>query len=188
MQIDYKIYRLKLEIPFAIARGTTAEHDICIVSIRQGEVIGYGEASPSKYYSDSVENAIAFIEEARRVLGNDPFQLERIAHDLRGIPVNSPSARAGIEMALYDLVGKLLNVPVFKLLGLSGMSPPRTSITVGVEDVGLIKPRLNYLRSFPIIKAKLGFGDEKGLLELLKAETGSTLRVDANEGLSLIHI
>jgi len=68
---------------------------------------------------------------------------------------------------------------------LSGMPTPITSLTVGVSDVSLAEARLEFLRGFPILKAKVGFGDEEALLRLLTEETDATLRVDANEGWTL---
>jgi L-alanine-DL-glutamate epimerase-like enolase superfamily enzyme len=84
-----------------------------------------------------------------------------------------------------DIMGKLTGQPLFRLFGLSGMHAPRTSLTVGVSDVSLARDRLEYLRTFPILKAKVGFGDEEALLDLLSAETDAIIRVDANEGWDL---
>jgi L-alanine-DL-glutamate epimerase-like enolase superfamily enzyme len=86
---------------------------------------------------------------------------------------------------VLDLMGKITGKPLFRLLGLSGMSAPQTSLTVGVSDAALARKRLDFLRSFPILKAKVGFGDEEALLDLLAGETSATLRVDANEGWTL---
>jgi L-alanine-DL-glutamate epimerase-like enolase superfamily enzyme len=185
MKIGVRRFDLNLEIPFAIARGTTSVHRICAAVVEYDGMTGYGEASPSRYYGDSIEKAEETIRGAGHLMGDDPFAVEGISAKLRERFPESPSARAAIECAVYDILGKLTGQPLYKLLGLAGITPPLTSLTVGVEEVRLAERRLPFLREFPILKVKVGFGDEKALLGLLKAETGALLRLDANEGWSL---
>ncbi len=182
MKVNVTTYTLELTVPFAIARGTTSKHDICIVEVEFDGIKGYGEASPSAYYNDDIEKARNFILNSERKLGDDPFAIEKISRKLLSIEGYSPSGKAAIEIALFDLVGKILNQPVFKILGLSELEPPLTSFTVGVENIESAKKRLDFLKTFPILKVKLGFGDEVGLLEFLRSETKAVLRADVNEG------
>jgi L-alanine-DL-glutamate epimerase-like enolase superfamily enzyme len=176
---------LALEVPFAISRSVTSTHAIVVAELHHGSFIGYGEASPSAYYGDSPDLAEEAIDGAGRFIGNDPFAILRVSESMAEAYPRSPSGRAAVEMAMFDLAGKMVGEPVFRMLGLSGMRVPRTSLTVGVTDVALAERRLPYLRGFPILKAKVGFGDECGLLDLLKRKTTATLRVDANEGWTL---
>ncbi|MGQ9810600.1 MAG: dipeptide epimerase [bacterium] len=182
MRLDVSTYTLDLTIPFAIARGTTSRHEICIVEIEFDGITGYGEASPSSYYNDDIEKARRFILNSSAKLGDDPFAIEKISRALLSVENYSPSGKAAIEIALFDLVGKILGKPLFKILGLSQLEPPLTSFTVGVEDLESARRRLEFLKTFPILKVKLGFGDEVGLLQFLKSETDAILRADVNEG------
>jgi L-alanine-DL-glutamate epimerase-like enolase superfamily enzyme len=185
MRIGSRVYDLPLEVPFAIARGTTTVRRICVAEVDCEGVKGYGEASPSPYYGDDAEKAAEAILGSGEIIGDDPFAVEAISKSLRRRYLHSPSGRAAVEMAVYDVMGKLAGVPLFKMLGLSGMEPPRTSLTVGVEEVGQAERMIAKLREHPILKAKVGFGDERALLTLLNEETDAVLRVDANEGWSL---
>lgn len=182
MKIEARTYDLKLEVPFAIARGTTSSHGICVAQIEHHGVRGLGEASPSAYYGDSLEAARAAIEGAGSILGTDPFAVRTVVERLKRAHPASPSGRAAVEAALYDIMGKLAGIPLYSFFGLSGRQPPATSLTVGVEDPALARSRIGILRTFPILKVKVGFGREEEVLALLAEETGSTLRVDANEG------
>jgi len=184
VRVSLNTYDLHLEVPFAIARGTTEVHRICVAELSHQDLTGYGEASPSAYYGDSVDRAADAILGAEAILGDDPAAVRRIVDDVRERFPSSPSGRAAVSAALYDLVGKMAGVPVYKLLGLAGMAPPITSFTVGVDDVDLARRRLEILRTFPVLKVKVGFGDEEALLDLLSGETQARLRVDANEGWS----
>jgi L-alanine-DL-glutamate epimerase-like enolase superfamily enzyme len=184
VKVGLKTYDLRLEVPFAIARGTTSVHKICVAGLTHRGVTGYGEASPSAYYGDSIEQAAEAISGSEAILGDDPAAVRRIGDELRARFPSSPSGRAAVSAALYDLVGKLAGLPVYKLLGLAGKVPPITSFTVGVDDVSLARRRIEILRGFPVLKVKVGFGQEEALLDLLKSETQARLRVDANEGWS----
>lgn len=187
MKVALRTLKLTLDIPFTIYRGTTGVKDICIAEIEHGGVTGYGEASPSSYYGDSIEAAARVIRRSEEVIssreiGDDPFALQLISQELAQRFPESPSGRAAVETAVYDIASKLVGLPLFRFLGLSGMLPPRTSYTVGVEDADLIRGRLDKIRSFPILKVKLGFGREEDLLDLLSNETDAVLRADVNEG------
>lgn len=182
MRVRLKTYDLKLEVPFAIARGTTSLQRVAVAEIEHQGLVGYGEASPSAYYGDSLDLACRAIEGAAAALGEDPWAIRRIAGDLAARFPASPSGRAAISAALHDLAGKLAGQPLFRLLGLAGKPLPATSFTVGVEDVGLARDRIEVLRGYPLLKVKVGFGREEALLDLLSGETGARLRVDANEG------
>ena len=187
MRVTCRTEKLHLDIPFTIFRGTTAVREICIARIEHEGITAYGEASPSAYYGDSLEAAARTIKESQAALtgqtiGEDPFALELISRTLAREFPGSPSGRAAVEMAVHDLAGKMAGLPLFRMLGLSRMDMPLTSYTVGVEDVDLIRGRLEKLREFPILKVKLGFGREEALLEVLRNETGARLRADVNEG------
>jgi L-alanine-DL-glutamate epimerase-like enolase superfamily enzyme len=185
LRIDCIDIRLGLKVPFAISRGTAEIREICIARIEHHGVKGYGEASPSAYYGDSPEKARHAIREAGEVLRDIPFDFEMMARRLFDCFPESPSGRAAVETAAWDLAGKLRGLPVYRLLGLEPGPLPVTSFTVGVTDPDIARGMLSSLRRYPILKAKVGFGDEEALLELLHGETDAVLRVDANEGWSL---
>jgi len=182
MKVRAVAYDLELDVPFSIARSTTTVRPIYVAEVAYGDIVGYAEASPSGYYGDSPDLAAEAINGAGELIGDDPFALQAVARRLGETFPASPSGRAAVETALFDLIGKITGQPVFRLLGLSGMETPLTSLTVGVSDVSLAEARLEFLRGFPILKAKVGFGDEEALLRLLTEETDAAVRVDANEG------
>jgi L-alanine-DL-glutamate epimerase-like enolase superfamily enzyme len=187
MKVMCRQENLRLNIPFTIFRGTTVRRQVLIAEIEHEGVTGYGEASPSAYYGDSVDAAARVIRGAEAVLagpeiGQDPYALEVIASRLRRKFPESPSGRAAVETAVHDIAGKLAGLPLYRMLGLAGLDLPLTSYTVGVEDVDLIRDDLDRLRSFPILKVKLGFGREEELLRFISGETDAVIRADVNEG------
>jgi len=196
LRIDCFDIRLTLSVPFAISRGTAETRDICIARIEHLGVTGYGEASPSAFYGDTPEEARNAILGAGGILDGDILDgnlldfrstsgIESVARLMSLRFPGSPSGRAAVEMALLDIAGKIRGLPVFKILNLEPGPLPNTSFTVGVTDAGVALGMLDSLRRYPILKVKVGFGDEEALLELLYEETDAILRVDANEGWSL---
>jgi L-Ala-D/L-Glu epimerase / N-acetyl-D-glutamate racemase len=171
---------------FVISRGAADEADVVVVEITHDGVTGYGEATPIERYEESAESALAFVEEAAPLLGGDPFALEAIESRLRQRP-GEHAGKAAIDAALHDLIGKLVGLPVWKLLGLERAGPP-TSWTIWLGDPDDMARRAENVRGrFKRLKLKLGGGD--GLdVERVRAVRGASdvpLQVDVNEYWSL---
>src|SRR2546430_17037967 len=71
---------------FVISRGAADEAEVVLVELTHESVTGYGEATPIERYEESAESALAFVEEAAPLLGDDPFALEAIDARLRERP------------------------------------------------------------------------------------------------------
>src|SRR5260221_4144669 len=132
MQIDAKPIDLRLTTPFRISRGVQDTSSNVVVQIQYNEHVGYGEAAPDEYYGENQETVLSCITTFADNLGDDPFLIEDIMSNLDHLIRFHPAAKAAVDMALYDLVGKILHVPVYKLLGLNPKNPPQTSFTLGV--------------------------------------------------------
>lgn len=186
MELEARIATLRMAETFVISRGAQDEADVVFVEIRHGGLSGYGEATPIDRYEESAESALAFVEEAAELLGDDPFALEAIEERLRSLP-GEQAAKAGIDAALHDLCGKLAGLPVWRLLGLERAGPP-TSWTVWLGDPDDMARRAESVRGrFKRLKLKIGGGD--GLdVERVRAVRGVSevpLQVDVNEAWSL---
>src|SRR5579884_2382993 len=133
LHIDGKPIDLKLTTPFRISRAVQAISPNVIVQIHSnGQHTGYGEAAPDDDYGESVETVLACITLFAGNLGDDPFLIEDILERLDKIIGLNPSAKAAVDMALYDLMGKMLNMPLYNLLGLNPKHTPHTSFTIGL--------------------------------------------------------
>jgi L-alanine-DL-glutamate epimerase-like enolase superfamily enzyme len=171
---------------FVISRSATDEADVVLVEIRHEGVTGYGEATPIERYEESAESALAFVEEAAPLLGDDPFAFEAIEARLRE-RTGEQAAKAAIDAALHDLCGKLVGLPVWRMLGLERTGPP-TSWTIWLGDPDDMARRAEKVRGrFKRLKLKLGGRD--GLdVERVRAVRGVSevpLQVDVNEYWSL---
>jgi len=182
MHIDAKPIDLKLTVPFRISRGVQQVASNAVVQINHKEHTGYGEAAPDEYYGENVETVLACITTFAGNLGDDPFATEDILNNLDHLIRLNPSAKAAVDMALYDLVGKMLNVPVYKLLGLNPKHTPHTSFTLGIDSPANMAKKALLARDYPILKVKVGTKNDVANLEAIREVSNATIRVDANAG------
>jgi L-Ala-D/L-Glu epimerase / N-acetyl-D-glutamate racemase len=182
MHIDAKPIDLKLTVPFRISRGVQQVASNAVVQINHKEHTGYGEAAPDEYYGENVETVLACVTTFAGNLGDDPFAAEDILNNLDHLIRLNPSAKAAVDMALYDLVGKMLNVPVYKLLGLNPVRTPHTSFTLGIDSPATMAKKALLARDYPILKVKVGTKNDVANLEAIREVSNATIRVDANAG------
>ena len=186
MELSARIVTLRLAETFTIARESQDTAEVVEVELRARGTSGFGEAAPIERYDESAASALAFLEVSGTELGDDPFALEQIGARLRERP-GEQAAKAALDAALHDLCGKLLGVPVFRLLGLPPTGPP-TSWTLGLGDPDETARKAERARGrFRRLKLKLGGRD--GLdVERVRAVRGVTdvpIQVDVNEYWSL---
>jgi L-alanine-DL-glutamate epimerase-like enolase superfamily enzyme len=182
MELTYQTATLRLASPFRISRETSTEEKVLWVEIRHDGQTGFGEATPQAHYGESVESASAFLDSAEELLGEDPFALDSIGRRLGALP-GEQAAKAAVDAGLHDLCGKLVGLPVYRLLGLDRAGPP-TSWTIWLGDpddmarrAASVDPRFRRL--------KLKLGGRDGLdVERVRAVRGVTalpLMADVNE-------
>ncbi len=180
MKLTFRPFDLKLTTPFRISRHVQYVAENVIVEITHEGVTGIGEAAPSEHYGEVRGTTLAALASFADELGDDPFALEtilgRIEHRLR----LNPAARAAIDMALYDLVGKLLHVPVYKLLGLDAAQTPQTSFTIGIDTPERMAEKALAARAYPLLKIKVGTPNDLANLKAIREVSDAIIRVDAN--------
>jgi L-Ala-D/L-Glu epimerase len=186
VEIAARIVRLQLAETFVIARSSQDEAEVVQVELRAGGERGIGEAAPIDRYDESAASALAFVEASGELLGDDPFALEEIGERLVSRP-GEQAAKAALDAALHDLCGKLLGVPVWRLLGLRRGGPP-TAWTIGLGDPEEMARKAERARGrFRRLKLKLGGRDGLDVerVRAVRAVTDVPLQVDVNEYWSL---
>jgi len=176
VRLDWQTYTLELAHPFRIAHGTSLTRTAVFVNLEGG----LGEAAVVDYHGERLEAVTAYLEAARDRLEGAPASLqERLARLPAG---GSRAARAALEMALFDLWGRALGAPLWRLFGLDPDRAPPTSFTVAMgepeEMAGLARAA-----KMPVLKLKLGSeGDLERLEAVRAARPDARIRVDANGG------
>lgn len=180
----------RIELPladaFTISRGSTEITKSVVVRIEdEAGTVGIGAAAPSSYYDetiDSVESALPDLLDSAKSVGN-PFRLAEIASRMDATAPEEAAARAGVSLALHDLVAKSVGEPLYRRLGLSPERAPPTSYTVGIDTPGEMAARAQRAvqSGHEVLKVKLGTDDDRARISAIrKTAPGARIRVDAN--------
>src|SRR6266566_3018003 len=180
LHIDARPFDLTLTTPFRISRGVQNTSPNVIVQINYDDYTGYGEAAPDEYYGENQQTVLACMSAFAGNLGDDPFVFEDIMRRLDKIIRLNPSAKAAVDMALYDVVGKMLHVPVYKLLGLNPKHTPHTSFTIGIDTPTEMAKKALLAKDYPILKIKVGTRHDLDIIKAIRDVTNAVIRVDAN--------
>ena len=182
---------IPLSRPYTISYKTTSSVDLFFVRLHtNGPQVGVGSGSPGPFVTKETPEACESALDSDAVhalMGQDPRQLGRWCHGLRGPLAATPAARAAVDMALYDLIAQVLEVSVADMLGRCHDGLP-TSVTVGIQSVEetLDNAREYLSLGFDHLKVKLGQSFEKDVERLTKMrETlgrSFRIRVDVNQG------
>jgi L-Ala-D/L-Glu epimerase len=184
MKLTSELKTLKLKYPFKTARSADrTESESLIVTLEKDGVIGYGEIRPSEYYfGENFEVSKKVLKAAVDIVGNDPFLIEDILNEIKKKFPHAPSTLTGIDIALHDLVGKLLDIPLHKYFGLDKEKTPVTSFTIGLDTIPMMIKKLKEAKEYPIIKVKVGTPNDIEIMKALREHTDAVIRVDANTG------
>lgn len=180
MQLSYEIRELQLRHSFHIAHGASAFRRNAILKLDDG----LGEAAPVAYHHESVEGVIAALQrwqgEIERL--DDPAAITWLMQRLEG----SRAARAAVDIALHDALGKRLGASVAQLLGLRRLPLPPTSFTIAITAPDELLARVQEAAQYPILKVKLGTDRDLEIVRTIHAVAPhATIRVDANEAWSV---
>ena len=183
LRMDAEVLHLRTKHPFVIARGGQSDHRTVWVRVTDADGIeGWGEAAPSKFYGETSESVLAVLEVYGSALPDDPFKLEDAERQWETLLRGNAAARAALSTALHDLVGKRLDVPLYRLWGLDPCAAPKSTFTIGLDAPERIKTKVQEAAPFPILKVKLGTDRDLEILKAIREVTDKELRVDANAG------
>jgi L-Ala-D/L-Glu epimerase len=182
MVCTYYSYNLPFRHPFTIFRGTKTHQPTLIVELEHKGLRGYGEAPAISYYHIPVDQMIADLEAKRSMIEKfaltDPQRYWHYLHHL--LPDNSFLVCA-LDIAAWDLFGKLIGKPLFELWGLDPTKGPATDFTIGIDTVEKMVAKMKE-KPWPIYKIKLGVPDDLAIMAALQQHTDAIFRVDANAG------
>ena len=128
---------------------------------------------------------MAFLKKVQDGLGQftDPFQIEDILTYVDGLSEGNAAAKAAVDIALHDLVGKLLQAPWYKIWGLDKAKAPSTTFTIGIDTPDVVREKTKECADqFNILKVKLGGDNDKEMIKTIRSVTSLPIAVDANQG------
>src|SRR3989339_1655440 len=133
MKLTFKPYTLELKHVFTLATSSRTTTPVVLTQIEYEGITGYGEASMPPYLGESHESATKFLSNVDLSQFKDPFELETILEYVDKVDQLNPAAKASVDIALHDLVGKLIGKPWYKIWGFNKDKTPDTSFTIGID-------------------------------------------------------
>ena len=188
MTLRFFPYELKLRHVFTVATYSRSTTPDVQVEIEYDGITGYGEASMPPYLQQelgTLESVQAFLAQVQTLISEfpDPFQLEEILSHIDSLSTGNAAAKAAVDIALHDLVGKLLGAPWYRIWGLDPAKTPSTTFTIGIDTPDVVRQKTRECAErFNILKVKLGRDNDKEMIETIRSVTDLPIAIDANQG------
>jgi len=182
LKLSFRPYTLELKHVFTLATSSRTTTPVMLTEIQFGDVTGYGEASMPPYLGESHETATAFLSKVKLDQFSDPFKLEEIVDYIDTVDTGNYAAKASVDIALHDLVGKLIGQPWYKIWGYDPVKTPYTSFTIGIDKPDVVKEKVREAAEYKILKVKLGRDTDKEMIETIRSVTDKPICVDVNQG------
>ena len=182
LTLRFTPYTLQLKHTFTLAASTRTTTPVMLTEIEYDGITGYGEASMPPYLGESQESVAKFLSLLNLSQFNDPFLLIDILEYIDGIMPGNYAAKASVDIALHDLIGKLVGELFYRLFGLNPDRTPLTSFTIGLDTPEIIKQKVAEAGPYRVLKIKLGRDNDREMVEVIKSQTDKPLCVDVNQG------
>lgn len=182
MTLKFVPFELKLRHAFNLAKYSRTSTPGVQVKIEYEGYTGYGEASMPPYLGESIESVTKFLSKVDLSQFNDPFKMEEILAYVDALEPENRAAKASVDIALHDLVGKLMGQPWYKIWGLSIDKIPQSSFTIGIDTPEVVKQKIKEADDYKVIKIKLGLDNDKEMIDIIRQCTDRPICVDANRG------
>lgn len=182
LNLSFMPYDLKLKHAFNLAKSSRTHTPDVQVEIEYDGIVGYGEASMPPYLGESVESVTQFLSKLDLAQFSDPFRLEEILEYVDSVEEGNRAAKASVDIALHDLLGKIMGQPWYKIWGLSPEKAPNTSFTIGIDTEEVVRQKMEEAKPYKVIKVKMGLDNDKELVKVIRSITDVPICVDANQG------
>lgn len=185
MKVSYRTYQLPFIHPFTISKGTKTHQPTFVVKLDFFGVTGYGEAPAISYYNIPIEKMVSDLELKKAFIEKFSFSdPDRFWHYLHHLFPQNPFLVCALDMAGWDIYGKLKKKQLYQLWGLNTNTSPLTDYTIGIDSIETMLRKMKE-KPWPIYKVKVGIEGDVEMVAALRKETDARLRVDANAGWTL---
>ncbi len=184
MELTFRPFDAQMKHVFTIANSSRTTTPIVLTEIAYDGYVGYGEAAMPPYLGESQASAIEFLKRVDLSQFKSPFEMQDILTYVDSITTNNTAAKASVDIALHDLVGKIMGQPWWKIWGFNAATTPNTSFTVGLDTEEVVKEKTREASPYKVIKVKLGRDEatDKMMINTIRSVTNTTICVDANQG------
>lgn len=183
MKLSFEPYELKLKHVFTVSSFSRSTTPDVQVRIDYDGYTGYGEASMPPYLGQSVESVCTFLKKVNLEQFPDPFCMDDILTYIDSLSPGDSAAKAAVDIALHDLVGKIIGAPWHRMLGLNPLKTPDTTYTIGIDTDEMVKLKTREVAGqFKILKVKLGTERDREMIRAIREVSDLPIAVDVNQG------
>ena len=183
MKLSFEPYELQLRHTFTVSSYSRKTTPDVQVRLDFEGFTGYGEASMPPYLGQSVESVTAFLQKVDLGEFKDPSQMEEILTYIDSLSPGDSAAKAAVDIALHDLVGKIWGLPWYRIWGFDPAKTPDTTFTIGIDTPEVVREKTRECADkFNILKVKVGLEGDKEMIRTIREITDLPLAVDANQG------
>jgi L-Ala-D/L-Glu epimerase len=182
MNLRFYPYTLELKHTFTVAEMSRKTTPVMMVEVEQDGIIGYGEASMPPYLGESHETAKVFLSKISMAKYKDPMILEDVLADIDAIATGNCAAKAAVDIALHDWVGKKMGHAWHQIYGLNPAKAPVTTFTIGIDKKDVVRMKTKEADIYRMLKVKVGLDNDREMIETIREVTDKPLTVDANQG------
>lgn len=180
MKVQFWPFSLKFRHPFTISKGTKTHQPTLIVELEHMGIKGYGEAPAIAYYNIPVEKMISDLEARKTMVEKFAFtDPERYWHYLHHLFPNNHFLVCALDIAAWDIWGKLKKKQLYELWGGDITNNPVCDFTIGIDSIEKMVEKMKE-RPWPVYKIKVGTADDIAIVQALRNHTDAVFRVDAN--------
>lgn len=182
LKLSFRPYTLELKHVFTLASSSRTTTPVVLTEIEYDGIIGYGEASMPPYLGESHETVTRFLSKVDLSKYDNIFDLENILSEIDKIAPGNTAAKASLDIALHDLIGKLINQPWYNIWGIDKNKTPYTSFTIGIDTPEVVRKKVKEAEEYQVLKVKLGRDTDKEMIETIRAVSDKPITADVNQG------
>jgi L-alanine-DL-glutamate epimerase-like enolase superfamily enzyme len=181
--LEPSIKRIKLRHTWTTVMSSSEYRDVLYLKYTRDGITAHGEGAPIVRYHESAETGRKAVESVRGLLSSaDPGEYRKLLKQVSERVQGEYAAKSAIDIALMDWTGQKLGIPLYRLFGLDAKDAPVTTFSIGIDKPEMIQQKVREAEPFPVLKIKVGLGNDEEILEAVRSVTKKPLRLDANEG------
>lgn len=182
LNLSFVPHELQLRHAFNLAKSSRKVTPDVLVRVELDGLTGYGEASMPPYLGESEKSVCNFLSQLDLEQFKDPFQIAEIHRYMDTVATGNHAAKCAVDIALHDLVGKIMGQPWYKIWGLNADDAPCTSFTIGIDKPDVVKMKVEEASPYKVLKVKMGLDRDKDTVELIRKMTDVPICADVNQG------
>ena len=185
LKVRYKKTELPFRYPFTISKGTKTHQPALVVELEYLGRKGYGESPAITYYNIPVDKMAEDLERKKMFVEKFAYtDPERYWHYLHHLFPQNHFLVCALDIASWDMFGKLRSLPLYQLWNLDYNKAPVCDYTIGIDTIEKMVEKMQE-KPWPIYKIKVGVPGDIEMVEALRKHTDAVFRVDANAGWTL---